>query len=1277
MGKAYDKYKKDRMETRAVDRQLSKKQRRLFEKTGRLENAYLASRGYGRENPNNPNFDSLSNAMTSPRKYQERAIGYAEGRTRKERRQLNREIWSNNSIKGRDRKTLRRNSRRTAGELIGAGVGTAAGLGLTAAMLKRGRPGWTLIEAAGSTAGLAGAGALAGGSIGKRIDRKKKRKKDFSLSKETELLCELDAMFNQVFFSRGNRYNPNPQPRNDYGEFEDSGDIFWRKRKSRVLNPNYDKKLPEDPALNPRTLPDERKPLEIPEVRRYVTKKGKQVHRWSARGTNMARDLNDVVHRRPRRKDKAGREKKREWEKPWVKKAVGTAAGTAAVIGTGIYLAKNPKARNKVRRAGRKIKSWRDQGWSMIDDIGFDELRPNMIGLDGRVTTDFRKISSKEDSEKRWEPAPARKRRVVGAAIGEKLDWVAPIPVPSGIGKAVGEYVGAPAAYKRRSKEREANSEAYRKAAEDSSKHISVKKLKTSAPIATTYKEHTSALKKQKVGLVQRHASAIGNWPNRYLEGYPTFVPRGKEGVIASSKKNRESLVLHQEGRSKDYIVQGGRKAYKKTYKKGHKLRAKNYIKHNMLPEDRAWDHAEIKAGKNSSLLKDVKKMRRLSTAQQANEGYLQRRGRKDQRSKVEKAVDIAVPSLAAAGLGYLAVKKARKVGRKYKPVYDYGRNFAKGPRGQHFKRRIKITGRRWGRKLRGKNPGTVPIPTQKLELPMSSGLKTVDFRKLSTEEDLQKKWGPMPRRKQGAIADYVPIPGAAIVTAPSTEWKRMSDQANSVNELQRHAAAARAYEYKKYGFSSDKETVDFGRMFRKIPSKGGLSFKYRRRGKRGWDADIHSGPLAYKFTSAPLESKARSIKRKGKKFHRNLKGAHAKQARQRWKAATDWSRNPGPMGARLPLGLKPSEINPDSINEMARTAQRASRQTRKARAQAALAIGGTGLVAGGGIYANSRRKNRKDFSLDKETVDFNRLATAPARYIGRAKSKRVGKALRRFRGKMRRAKHRYKDTRSGAAVDRMRKIEGPAKADLQAWEREQSILKKRAKAARRRNKKAILKNPHHETLGTEPFWLEEGAHARRRYNRAKKVRIGRERQRDQLNTAVQVAKYGGGAAALTGSAFAGAHLATSRDKRKRRRQEELSAMLDVVEFDRTGGYIYDEDGNKVYRYSDVRGNSARIHYGDKKKRDRRKKRWHERIENERKLRNVGTAAAFGLGILAGSRGPSTARRVSKRVSKTPFGKEMVARKSAWKNRRSMKRVQKKLNKHARKNTPEGMTGFN
>lgn len=71
--------------------------------------------------------------------------------------------------------------------------------------------------------------------------------------------------------------------------------------------------------------------------------------------------------------------------------------------------------------------------------------------------------------------------------------------------------------------------------------------------------------------------------------------------------------------------------------------------------------------------------------------------------------------------------------------------------------------------------------------------------------------------------------------------------------------------------------------------------------------------------------------------------------------------------------------------------------------------------------------------------------------------------------------------------------------------------------------------------------------------------------------------------------------------------------LPDMIYFDSTDTMVSvrDPNGRQVFRVDDVRGNSARIYQGDKPKRDRREKRWHEVLDNQKMLWKIGAGAGL------------------------------------------------------------------
>lgn len=120
-----------------------------------------------------------------------------------------------------------------------------------------------------------------------------------------------------------------------------------------------------------------------------------------------------------------------------------------------------------------------------------------------------------------------------------------------------------------------------------------------------------------------------------------------------------------------------------------------------------------------------------------------------------------------------------------------------------------------------------------------------------------------------------------------------------------------------------------------------------------------------------------------------------------------------------------------------------------------------------------------------------------------------------------------------------------------------------------------------------------------------------------------------------------------------------------MIEFaDSTAGTIYTKDGRPALRYSDARGKSARIHSGDSRKRNRRKKRWHEKVQNERKLWAGGSLAAVAA---TAAISPRVAARMARRKKKAPVvDKKKMTSKDA-------NVLQKAISRHKTK-LPDGMT---
>ncbi len=93
-----------------------------------------------------------------------------------------------------------------------------------------------------------------------------------------------------------------------------------------------------------------------PQVLKTAINKGKKVARNTGRAGRFARDIKDVAAGKERRRDAAGRKKKREWEKSYVKNAASAGAGGAAVLGYNVALKKNPRLKTKNKTVNKGLK---------------------------------------------------------------------------------------------------------------------------------------------------------------------------------------------------------------------------------------------------------------------------------------------------------------------------------------------------------------------------------------------------------------------------------------------------------------------------------------------------------------------------------------------------------------------------------------------------------------------------------------------------------------------------------------------------------------------------------------------------------------------------------------------------------------------------------------------------------------------------------------------------------------------------------------------------------
>lgn len=131
------------------------------------------------------------------------------------------------------------------------------------------------------------------------------------------------------------------------------------------------------------------------------------------------------------------------------------------------------------------------------------------------------------------------------------------------------------------------------------------------------------------------------------------------------------------------------------------------------------------------------------------------------------------------------------------------------------------------------------------------------------------------------------------------------------------------------------------------------------------------------------------------------------------------------------------------------------------------------------------------------------------------------------------------------------------------------------------------------------------------------------------------------GVLAAGGVAVGGAGMLARKALKKRKEKREKRELSEI-----RPGMIHefvsvrDDSGRQVFRVEDARGNSARIHAGDKPKRERREKRWNEKIENERKLWGAGVAAGTIGGVVVGAKG----KEIGKKVASSKLGQAVKSR---------------------------------
>jgi outer membrane lipoprotein SlyB len=204
--------------------------------------------------------------------------------------------------------------------------------------------------AGGSVGGLNGAyigsqaGGIAGAHLGGLIDRKPKKKKELSLvARLTELEANLDRL---TELSKSKQWIKAEGEHR--GSYEETQRVLDGRVKPTIRNPNYDPKaFPGSAHSQP--FKDDDTPIGInQQAWRASERKAKTAVKWGGRAKNAASDLKDVVTGKPRKKDQAGRAKKREWEKSYAKNAIATGIATGGIMAGNAYLRKNPEKRDAI-----------------------------------------------------------------------------------------------------------------------------------------------------------------------------------------------------------------------------------------------------------------------------------------------------------------------------------------------------------------------------------------------------------------------------------------------------------------------------------------------------------------------------------------------------------------------------------------------------------------------------------------------------------------------------------------------------------------------------------------------------------------------------------------------------------------------------------------------------------------------------------------------------------------------------------------------------------------
>ncbi len=167
------------------------------------------------------------------------------------------------------------------------------------------------------------------------------------------------------------------------GSYEHTQRVLDGRVKPMVRDPNYDPKaFPGSAHSQP--FKDDDTPIGInKQAWRASERKAKTAVKWGGRAKNAASDLKDVVTGKPRKKDQAGRAKKREWEKSYAKNAIATGVAAGGIMAGNAYLRKNPQKRDALYGAADRATSGIIKKGKKLMAKAFSEgePRPGMIEL--------------------------------------------------------------------------------------------------------------------------------------------------------------------------------------------------------------------------------------------------------------------------------------------------------------------------------------------------------------------------------------------------------------------------------------------------------------------------------------------------------------------------------------------------------------------------------------------------------------------------------------------------------------------------------------------------------------------------------------------------------------------------------------------------------------------------------------------------------------------------------------------------------------------------------